>query len=119
MSPVLLNPFSWFGLLVALWAIWRLATWLASGGQLPLKGRRGSAGSFAGAGLAAQMVYQPGVRQAMEARFDGAIRRENDDEGDPPQPDDGPGGPSGRYNSQEETADELPAVAAGQYPCSR
>jgi hypothetical protein len=83
---MLLTPFSWFAALLAFWAIWRLGRWVASGGRLPLRRRRGSASGFAAAGLSIQEFYQPSARQAIEVQLSEETRRENDDEGDPPDP---------------------------------
>jgi hypothetical protein len=86
MSPMPLNPFFWFALLLAGWGAWRLTGWLASGCRLPLRRRRGTASGFANAGLAAQVFYQPNAQQAIEMTLGEEARREDDDEGDPPEP---------------------------------
>jgi len=78
------NPFLLLTLLVAGWGAWRLLAWVASGGRLPLRGRRGSASAFAGAGLAVQALYNPGVKHAIEARAEEEQMREEDEDGDPP-----------------------------------
>jgi hypothetical protein len=93
MSPFLLNPFTWFATLLVVWGIWRLVRWLASGGHLPLRSRRGTASGFAAAGLSAQVFYQPNAQQAIEMKLREAMHRENADEGDPPEPGTGRDGP--------------------------
>jgi hypothetical protein len=85
MNALLLDPFSWFALGLTMWAFWRLVNWVASGGHLPLRDRRGTATGFTAAGLSAQEFYQPSARQAAEIELQEAMRREDDDEGDPPQ----------------------------------
>jgi len=84
MTPILMSPFFWFAIAIMGWALWRLANWAASGGRLPLRGRRGSASGFAATGLSVQQFYHPGARQALEAQLEEAVRREEDDRGDPP-----------------------------------
>lgn len=91
MNALLLNPFFWFALALTGWACWRLVRWAASGGRLPLRGRRGTATGFTTAGLSGQEFYQPSARQAADLQLREAMRRENDDEGDPPQPGGHPG----------------------------
>jgi hypothetical protein len=86
MPVALQNPFLLLTLLVAGWGAWRLVAWLASGGRLPLRGRRGSASAFAGAGLAVQALYNPSARHAIEARAEEDVLCEEDDDGDPPDP---------------------------------
>ncbi len=86
MTQALLNPFLWFAILLGGWGVWRLAGWLASGGRLPLRGRRGTATGFTAAGLSAEAFYAPGAKQAIEAIRDAAVRREDDDAGGPPRP---------------------------------
>jgi hypothetical protein len=86
MTPESFNPFVWFALALAGWGLWRLLRWVASGGRLPLRGRRGSAAGFTAAGLSSQQFYQPSARQALETQLREALRREEDDEGDPPEP---------------------------------
>jgi hypothetical protein len=83
--PLLLDPFFWFALAVAVWGVTKLAGWMASGGRLPMRGQRGSASAFGPAGLTAQAFYGPDARQALEARVSEEMRREEDDEGDPPE----------------------------------
>jgi hypothetical protein len=46
-----------------------LVTWLSLGGRLPLRGRRGTAGGFAAAGLAIEAFYRPGARQVIDMRL--------------------------------------------------
>jgi hypothetical protein len=82
----LLNPFFWFAVLVAAWGLVRLAGWMSHGGRLPLRNRRGTASGFGAAGLAAQLFYQPGAKQVMEAKRREEVFLEQDDEGDPPKP---------------------------------
>ncbi len=82
----LLNPFFWFALGVALWAGWTILRWIGSGGRLPLRGRRGSASGFGGAGLFAQAFYQPSAGRAVETILEESVRREEDEDGDPPEP---------------------------------
>ncbi len=84
MTALFLNPFFWFALLLLGWASWRVVRWLASGGRLPLRGRRGSASGFSAAGLSAQIFYGPGAERLLEAELRRSTDRENDDEGDPP-----------------------------------
>ncbi len=86
MPALLLNPFFWFASLLLAWACWRLVRWLASGGRLPLRARRGTAGGFGAAGLSAQIFYGPGAKELIEAELRQSTDRENDDEGDPPEP---------------------------------
>ena len=80
------NPFVWFALLIGAWAAWAILRWAASGGKLPLRGKRGSASAFANAGLAVQALYNPGAKQALEARQEEESQREDDDEGGGPSP---------------------------------
>lgn len=80
------NPLLILALLVAGWAAWRIARWAGSGGGLPLRGRRGSASAFAGSSLAVQALYQPGVRHVVEAQVEAQEAREDDEDGDPPDP---------------------------------
>jgi hypothetical protein len=82
---VLQNPFLLLTLLVAGWGTWRLLVWTGSGGKLPLRGRRGSASAFAGAGLAVQALYSPAAKHVIEARDEDEQRREDDEDGDPPE----------------------------------
>jgi hypothetical protein len=83
------NPFLWFALGLTAWGLWRLVRWAASGGRLPLRGRRGTAGGFTGAGLAVQEFYQPGARHAIERLEQEEMQREDDEDGDPPEPGEG------------------------------
>ena len=53
-------------------------------------GRRGTASSFANAGMAIQALYQPGVKHVIEQMAEEQSRREEDDDGDPPEPGDVP-----------------------------
>jgi hypothetical protein len=76
------NPFVWFALLIGAWAAWAIVRRAASGGKLPLRGRRGSAAAFANAGLAVQALYNPGAKQILEARQEEESQREDNDEGD-------------------------------------
>jgi hypothetical protein len=85
MPVALQNPFLLLTLLVAGWGAWRLIAWLASGGRLPLRGRRGSASAFSGAGLAVQALYNPSARHAIEARAEEDVLCEEDEDGDPPE----------------------------------
>jgi hypothetical protein len=84
MIAALQNPFVWFALAIAAWGAVSLVRWAASGGQLPLRGRRGSASAMGAAGLAVQAIYQPGAKQLIEAQLEAEAQREDDDEGDPP-----------------------------------
>jgi hypothetical protein len=83
------NPFVWFALALTAWALWRLLCWAASGGRLPLRGRRGTASGFTSAGLAVQEFYQPGARHAIERLEQEDMQREDDEDGDPPEPGEG------------------------------
>jgi hypothetical protein len=85
MIVALQNPFVWLALAIAVWALVAIARWLASGGRLPLRGRRGSASAMGAAGLAVQVLYQPGAKQLIEAQLEAETQREDDDEGDPPE----------------------------------
>ena len=76
--------------ILAAWGAWRLFCWLASGAQLPLRGRRGSATGFTAAGLSLEAFYTPGARQVTETRQRERLRRQDDDEGDSPEPGVGP-----------------------------
>lgn len=78
------NPFVWVGLGLAVWATTAILRWAASGGRLPLRGRRGSASALASAGLAVQAIYQPGAKQIQATQQQEEARREDDDEGEPP-----------------------------------
>jgi hypothetical protein len=78
------NPFFWIALLIAGWAAVSLLRWLGSGGRLPLRGRRGSASLFGGAGLAAQTFYQSGAAQIAELHERAVLQRDDEDEGDRP-----------------------------------
>ncbi len=84
MTALLLNPFFWLALLLLGWASWRILRWLASGGRLPLRRRRGSATAFTAAGLSAQTFYGSGAERLIEAERRQSTNREDDDEGDPP-----------------------------------
>lgn len=86
MLHALFNPVLLLALLVAGWGAWRVVRWLGSGGRLPLRERRGSASALFNAGLALQALYQPSARQAVEAQLQAETDREDDDEGDPPEP---------------------------------
>lgn len=85
MIAALNDPFFWFAIALAVWSAWRLLRWMASGGRLPLRGRRGTASAFGAAGLAIQAFYSPGARHALEARQEEQEQREDDDKGDPPE----------------------------------
>ena len=78
------NPFGAFAILLALWGLWRLTRWFASGGRMPLRGRRGTASGFSGAALAMDAFYRPGAKQVIEAQLREETSRDDDDEGDPP-----------------------------------
>lgn len=84
MIAILNDPFFWFAAVLAAWSLWRAVRWMTTGGQLPLRGRRGTASAFGRAGLAIQALYNPGARHALEAQQEEESRREEDDEGDPP-----------------------------------
>jgi hypothetical protein len=84
--PALFNPILLLTVLVAGWGAWRVVRWLGSGGRLPLRERRGAASALFSAGLALQALYQPSARQALEAQQQAEADREDDDEGDPPEP---------------------------------
>jgi hypothetical protein len=80
------NPFVWFALLIGAWAAWAILRWAASGGRLPLRGKRGSASAFASAALSVQALYNPSAKQVLEARQEEESQREDDDEGGGPSP---------------------------------
>ena len=82
MSVAFLNPYLVFALVVGMWAVWRVGCWLGSGGRLPLRGKRGTAAAFSGAALAAQAMYQPGVRAMIEQQAEQEQQRDDDEEGD-------------------------------------
>ena len=84
MAAALQNPLVWLALLVGAWGIVGLVRWAASGGRLPLKGRRGTASAMSAAGLAVQAIYQPSAKQLIEAQLEAELQREDEDEGDPP-----------------------------------
>lgn len=84
MLAALQNPLVWLALALAAWGLVRLVRWGASGGNLPLKSRRGTASAMGAAGLAVQAIYQPGAKQLIEARLEVELQRDDEDEGDPP-----------------------------------
>jgi hypothetical protein len=80
------QTFALLSALLVAWGAWRLLCWFSSGGQLPLRGHRGSARGFTAAGLSLEAFYTPGARQVTEARLRERLRRDDDDEGDSPDP---------------------------------
>ena len=72
--------------LLASWGAWRVAGWLASGGRLPMRGRRGTASGLAAAGLSLEAFYRPGASQVIEAEVRRHLQRDDNEEGDPPEP---------------------------------
>ena len=79
------NPLLWFALGIGAWGVVSIVRWAASGGRLPLRGRRGTASAMGAAGLAVQAIYQPSAKQLVEAQLEAEAQREDDDEGDPPE----------------------------------
>jgi len=77
-----------FQLLVAgvlvIYAVRRVSHWMHRRGWIRWKMRRGTSASLGNAVMGVQSIFQPPVRDAIEARIE--AREEEDDSGDPPDP---------------------------------
>ena len=77
-----------FQLLVAgvlvIYAVRRVSHWMHRRGWIRWKMRRGTSASLGNAVMGIQSIFQPPVRDVIEARIE--AREEEDDSGDPPDP---------------------------------
>jgi hypothetical protein len=81
-----MNPFFWVAAALAAWVAWRLLRRAVARGQVNLRGRRGTASAFGPLGVAIQQFYNPGVKHVLEQQLEAESQREDQDEGDPPEP---------------------------------